>query len=853
VGRATTSSVVPSGDVAVTPAPPLRSRSIPTTPGRVLARPQLQRRIRDGVRGRLLLVTGPAGAGKTTAVAEALGDDPGVAWVALDEVDRSPWRLQDRVLAALDVVTAPSLVLPDPTVQPGEALGDVCRQLAGIADDLILVLDDGADALRGASAGLIARLLDRFPTNVHVVVLSRRRPALDVERRRAQGEVAELTPEELAFARDDVASYLNDTWGLDLPEDLVTELARVTLGWPVALRLVAEHLAGASAPIDAARRIATADDPAAGPLVRELLDGLGATDRRLLLDLAVLDPLEPTMCERLSEQPDVADRLARLATLGLLVPVGTTGRAYRHHPLVKPHLLAELRHVPGRETALHEIAAAAFAIRGDRTRAIEHTLAAGDRAQALAWLEELLGNGTGADAASAVRELVGRLTVPTIAGHPRVLRAYIDLVMVEGDRDALEAALTVLQDPSVAVPRRSEALRRTRSYLSRLRGDGVEPLLVHRDRGELDPDTALPLGLGLAAEGRHDAASVAFRRALDDAQRHHEIFREVVILADVAWQRAVAGYLVDADLLARRADELASMLRLDAPPLAALLTGAQISLDRGRVDAAREQAVAVRAVAVERRDLVLRVEAGMLVSRACWAGDDVDGAVRILEETERELRQHMPGGGLLSRLARAHASMRLALDDPHGAMEVLPSITATTEDLPPEDRLIAALVHLELGDPVRAREMVRTLSTEGVGPRLTVHALRIEASALGALGDGDAVRVRTRADRVARANGLFTPLVHRRVPSPGRELRASPPAAADAAAWAEPSAAPIEGMTQRELDVLRRLPSSTNLEIADDLYVSVNTVKTHLKSIYRKLGVPSREAAVERARLLGLL
>jgi hypothetical protein len=105
-----------------------------------------------------------------------------------------------------------------------------------------------------------------------------------------------------------------------------------------------------------------------------------------------------------------------------------------------------------------------------------------------------------------------------------------------------------------------------------------------------------------------------------------------------------------------------------------LLAGAQIALDRGRIEAARSQAATVRAVVADTCDLVLRVDAGMFVSRARWAQDDLDGAVRALEATDRELRDHVPGGGLLSRLARARASMRLALDDPYGAIALLPAI-----------------------------------------------------------------------------------------------------------------------------------------------------------------------------------
>jgi LuxR family transcriptional regulator, maltose regulon positive regulatory protein len=835
---------------------PRRANAIPASPGNVLVRPQLAERIHDGLARRLLLVTGPAGYGKTTAIAEILRSRADVAWLSLDEADRSPWRLQDHLLATLEEVTAPAPVQASPTRHPRDALAVVRRQLTTLTSPLVLVLDDAADVLRGASAGLVGRLLEWLPADIHVVVISRRRPPLDIERRRARGEITEVPGQELAFDRLDVANYLNGVWGLDLPGVVVDELATASLGWPLALRLTAEHLAHTSDPAVAARGIATAEDLVLGPLVRELLDGLGPSDRRMAVDIAILDALDPAVWEQLSGQADAVDRLARLAELGLVVPASHTPRAYRHHPLVHPLLLEELRRSDGRAAALHRAAATVLVGRGDRRQAVEQAIAAGDTAHALAWLADELSDPPGAIAAAAFAEVVARLTVPVIAQHPRVLGTYVDFAMAAGDRDELEATLGVLEGASrPAAPWRAEALHRVHAYLARLRGDGVEPLQARRSSQRLDLEMGLPLGGALAAEGRHEAASVAFRRALEDARRQQEPIRELVILADAAWQRATAGHLVDADLLVRRTTERAAMLGLEAPPLSAQLASAQVALDRGLLAAARDQAAKVRALAAGRHDLVMWVESGLLRSRALWATDDLDRAVQVVEDTDRALRHHLPGGGLASRLVRALASLRLALGDPRGATELLPTITVAAEDLPPEDlspedRLLAARMHLGLGDPGRARRIVRPLRHQGVGPRLTVLALRVEAAALGYLGDHEALRLRRHADRIAQFGGFATPVMHRRPMQPERPRAARTP---------EPTASPIEatqpleGMTDRELDVLRRLPHCSNREIADDLCVSVNTVKTHLKGIYRKLEAPSRDAAAEQARRLGLI
>jgi LuxR family transcriptional regulator, maltose regulon positive regulatory protein len=832
---------------------PRRKLTVPPTPRRLLRRPTVEARIRQGIEQRLLLITGPAGQGKTTTTAEALRRLPSVAWVSLDGSDRTPRRLQRHILASLALATGVELSAP-PMATLDDTLAHACRQLEGIDGETVLVLDAAAAALEGAAARLLDRLLDWLPSSIRLVVLARRRPPIGIERRRARGEVAEIGPAELAFTDDEVTAYLNRTWKLALDDVTVRRVAEGLEGWPVALHAVASGLGDAPDVAGAARRITAEGSELAASFVREILEELPEADRRFLLDIAVLDDLDPNRCERLARQTAAAGRLDRLYGAGLLLPSAASSGVYRHRRLTRPLLLEELRtRHPARETALHVVAASVFATDGAWAEAIGHAIAAGDVGQAIDWLEAHLDELVRIEAGRWLSRALSRLPARSLSSRPRLLAASADLAMLAGDRDALERTLATLEGPSDAPAARLNALRRVRSYLSRLRGDGVEPLLVHRDRRALDPIIAHPLAVALAAEGRHEAATAAFRCALDDARGHREPLRELVILGDLAWQRALAGYLVDADLLVRRAAALASELGFAAPPAPALLATAQIALDRGRTEVARERAARARAATTGSCDLALRADVCLFDSRARWAHGDIDGAIGALEEVERELDDHTAGGGLVSRVAHARAGMCLALDDPHGTRACCPALTGTTDDLPPEARLIAAQLQLELGDSRRAHQVIETVRAAGIGPRLTVHALRIEATALGLLGDDlAAARIRRQADRSARVAGLLTPVVHRRLPRPSHDDPRRVGGRRDGDVGSAPGT-PIEELTKREVDVLRRLPASTNVEIATALYVSVNTVKTHLKSIYRKLEVASRDAAVQEARMLGLV
>jgi LuxR family transcriptional regulator, maltose regulon positive regulatory protein len=827
---------------------------LPSVPERYLARPVLEARIRDDSRRRLLLVTGPAGQGKTSTVAAALQAVPSVAWVTLEPADRHPEVLLQDVLTALGAVSGMALLDPMSAVDPREALLAACDHLPSLDRESVLVIDDdAADALGVAGARLLDGLLDRMPRQLHLVVLARQRPRLiGIERRRARGEVAELGAGELAFTAPETAAYLR-SWGLMLDAQALRSVCESAEGWPVALRLLAARLHGADDPRACVAPIEMGDATVAGDYLQELLTELDAEDRRFLLDVAVLDELEPERCAWISGQTDCAERLTRLADVGLLVPADSGRGRYRHRPLFRRLLDGEqLLGDPGGWVAAHAAAASWFAQHAAWQPAIQHAIAAGDVARASAWLEAHRCELARVDGGAWLSNRLDRLPVATLVGRPPLLRMRADLGVAAGDRDGLERLLAAVEDPVEDGAVRKDALPRLRACLSRLRGDGVEPLLRHHSPRGLEPLTAHPLGVALAAEGRHNAAATAFRCALEEARLTGDPVRELVVTSDLAWQQATAGHLIDAELLGRRAAKLADEHGLDLP-LSVQLARAQVALDRGRTDVARARASSIRAAARLGHDLVMLAEAALFESRARWSHGDVDGAVRALDQLDRDLRDELPGGGLLRRIVRARASLLLALGDTDGAVTLLPTIAGREEGLPPEDLLIAALVHLRRREAARARELVAPLRDAGIGPRLSIHALRIESSAVAMLGEKHAAAAcARRAAEIARAQGLTDPPSHRRSAASRRQVQVQPVRGEEGGGEQAPGHLAVE-LTMRELDVLRRLPSATNGEIATILYVSVNTVKTHLKSLHRKLEVTTREAAVLRGRELGLI
>jgi LuxR family transcriptional regulator, maltose regulon positive regulatory protein len=821
----------------------------------LLRRPGLEDRILAGAARRLLLVTAPAGYGKRTVAAEALRGSPAVAWVSADMTDGDPVALARRVLEAVTRTMDLPLELPTSLVGLDRALAAAGRRLQAVGG-FSLVLDDPTGVLQGPAANVLRRLLAWLPPAVGVVVLARRRPAVPLARLRSRGDVAEIDSSALAFTPREVHSYLGAVWGLALDDAATGRIASWAEGWPLALGLVATRLAEAPDRHRLAERLVAGDGDVIAPIVPELLAGLAPSDRSFLRDVSVLEELDPERCCHVTGYADATERLARLADEGVLVILDAETPSYRHRTMLQPHLHAQLhaRH-PDREVDLHRAAARWASAKGERGCAVRHGLATGDGGLAVDLLEEHLPELLSFDGSGWVRRTLSELS-PSVTVERQALRnVWADLSLLSGDRDALELQLASLEDPAVEVQDRRAGLARVRAHLSRLRGDGVEPLLVRRRTDQLDPEVAHPLGVALAAEGRYEAATTGLRCALDDARRRQEPLRELMVLADLAWQRTLAGHLIDADLLCRRATNLASGLGLGHPPLAVQLARAQIALDRGRSRSAGELMSSLTTADAVGHDLALRADLGLFVSRARWAHDDSAGARRALDELDRDQRGNVPGGGVVAQMARARASLCLALDDVDGALEVLPGVTGAVDHLPPGDRLVAAVLHLKLGDAARARELIASLSDVGIGPRSTIHALRTQAAACEELGDrSGAARARRRADNVAQASGLLhAPVKRMSYPAVGDRAPTGQRAHALAAIEVAAQDAVPEQLTPRELVVLRMLPTATNAQIASELFVSVNTVKTHLKNINRKLGVSSRDAACRWAGARGVL
>ena len=346
---------------------------------------------------RLILVTAPAGFGKTTLLSQWLSAEPGpaeVAWVSLDAGDSDPQVFFSHLVASTQRVLpgvgdeALGLLEADRGTRLAEVAASYVNDLDTVAGSLVLALDDYHVIDSQAVHDAVAFLVENLPPGITVAMTTRVDPPLPVARMRARGELHEVRAADLRFTKDEAAAFLNDVMGLGVDGSLVEALEAKTEGWAAGLQMAALSARGRT-------RGATAGDAGIEEfvedftgthrfvldyLLEEVLEGQPEEIRRFLLHTAVLDQLTAPLCGALTDHPDAQQVLETLERDNVfLVPLDDERRWFRYHHLfaevLRARLLAE---EPDQTSRLHRTASVWYAEHGSVADAIGHALAAGD-------------------------------------------------------------------------------------------------------------------------------------------------------------------------------------------------------------------------------------------------------------------------------------------------------------------------------------------------------------------------------------------------------------------------------------------------------------------------------------------
>ncbi|GAA2750230.1 LuxR C-terminal-related transcriptional regulator [Amnibacterium kyonggiense] len=851
----------------------------PVLPMSTIDRPRLSRALTRAVRrAPLTVVRGPAGAGKTVLAArwaaEASARTP-VAWLGLDPYDDDPvefWAEALQALHAAGVLADQPLPLPLDGLPRG-LVPELAGQLAARERPAVLVLD-GADVLSDpAVVGGLDLLVRTAGRGLRLVLCSRAEPQLPLHRYRLAGTVEVIDQDRLRCTSDETRTLLG-ALGLPAGRDTAEALCAETRGWVTGIRLAAGPLSRAPTAADPAVSLAREGGAIAEYLSAEVIDPLPGPVRQLLLRAAVPDEPWPDLLADLSATPrpgGVLRSLVRAAAFVEETP-GTAG-GYRLHPLLRETLLGRLAaEQPDEVPGLHRRCAVWCAEHGRLPEAVEHALAAEDR------------------------DLVARLLLDGLAA-PRWLAHGTDdlwdrtaglLADREGpDGAVLRAAAAVADgrdpDPDDLAAAASGGSDGDRP---RLRASAALTCLTEATRrgagGSVDAAAVEPLIRALPSDEQRDAAAVlrvdaavAALRSGESADRLRAGLRTAATAARVAGASA-AQSLATADLAVLEAldGDLARALRSAAesdaladagggPLRSAAATAAGSALQqRFLLAAAAEWSARAGRRPGAATDATAPALA-VLVSRTHRLHRDYDDASGPLRPWLRE-----PGTPAWAREHVVGEAVRLAI-----ARREYAEATALLDELGDGGRRARLAARIALSSGAAATPLSEEPDA-GAGPTAQVEALLLRATWLLATGrERAAVESLLAALDRARDEVLRLPFFD--APPPARRALRTVPALRTAAAWLDPAArvpprsapragadppapatasAAVEELSARETEVLRHLADLLSTEeIAATMFVSVNTVRTHIRSILRKLGVARRNDAVRRARALGLL
>ena len=887
--------------------PILRSKiTTPDLPSWLVPRPRLEKQIARGAEGPLTSITGPPGAGKTMAVASwAAGHDAGpVAWVTVDGYDNKPEVFWSYVVAALRRAGVP-VNRAATALAHGEMAGHVfllqlASSLAGRKPAVTLVLDDFHLLTDGAMLAGLAYVLKNARPGLRLVVTSRIDPPLPLHQYRLTGDLTEIRADDLAFSVAEVASLMVQH-GVTLSPSVLEYLTETGEGWAAGLRMAAMSMAGHPDPEQFVKTLNAEDSAVAGYLVQEVLNVQPPDVRELLLYSSVLDQVNAGIASALLDRAEVAGALEALARENSFVqPVGDGW--YRFHSLFRDVLRLKLRRErPDIVASLHGKAARWYQQQGMLAEAVrsaanigDWTLAADIMVDELA-IVQLMGPDHGDLPAKGFHVL------PEGDVSPQFLLAVSAVALSESGDQAAEAPLRAAEAILGRLPEDHDVLSRfaactLRSSMAIRRGslDVLDDATATAERlldripqavlGQHQHAVAQVLSGRGAVElwsGDPRVAADLFRRAaglledviqgLDPGRPELQARRNELAACRgyLALTEALRGRLSAAEEIAGSGTAVVGDHRARQPDPASALALAFVRLEHGDLASSRARLKVADAALDAHPDRLASAVGSLVAARGSLA----EGRTSTVLDTIKRARSGRSLPPLLDRvLALTELQAHAASGDGQAALEVARRVGSQCAL---DARVAVSRAWLAAGDAAAARRTLAAALETSSGEES--ERVRLEAwlaDALLSFRGGDEARGLRSLEKAlalgeaekrqlpfAMERSWLRPVLvrhpelasaHRQLLGPGLVTRGTIPAPREAPDRAAPVV--VEQLSSRERDVLRYVGEMLDTEgIAAEMYISVHTVKTHLKSIFRKLGASDRREAVRRARQLNML
>ncbi|MAT97447.1 MAG: hypothetical protein CL608_09920 [Anaerolineaceae bacterium] len=804
-------------------------------------------------------------------------------------------------------------MLQSPQPPPPEAiLTPLINEMSAIPDRLAIVLDDYHLIETQPIHDALGFFIENSPPTVHLVIVTREDPPLPLSRLRARDQLTELRAVDLRFTQSEAADFLNQVMGLSLSAADIAALESRTEGWITGLQLAALSLRGANDVSEFIQSFTGSNRYVLDYLIDEVLGQQPEDVQNFLLQTAVLNRLTGALCDALTGRDDGQQTLEMLDHANLFVILlDEERRWYRYHHLFSDLLRQRLRHTqPNLVQTMHVQASAWYAQHDFIDQAIEHALAGEDFTRALHLLDSEAEALWGRDEHIKLRRWLDKLPGTQVCSKPNLCVIHAWSLFATGEQEkaarrldlaeqalgtnaAEEAANLQAGEAQPDDTRKMKQLGRiavTRAFLAFFQSD--TPAIIENSRLALEllpeddltwrSSAAICLGDAYSLSGQADAAYQARLEATAACQRAGNVYMRLVAGLKLAATLRQRGNLQQTIETCRQHIHLANeneMARTATTGCLYAIWGEALA-EMGDLDSALEMAKKGVALTERGGDVASLGWSYLCLMRTLFSVGDFASAEEIIRKAKLAGQKLDLPPWFTYQMAVWQARVYLVQNEVEMAADCLAKHGLADSSDVSFQREIGHLVlarvliaqgrHDEAGDLLQqifdnAKESGRTMRA--------ITALMLQALAFQAQGETDlALEKLERALESARPEGntqvfvdegqpmarLLHTAVARIAPEYVRHLLAAFPAEESMeTAVSTPQVDQsdlLEPLSERELEILHKIAEGlTNPEIAERLYLSLNTVKVHTRNIYGKLDVHNRTQAVAKARELGLL
>jgi LuxR family maltose regulon positive regulatory protein len=885
---------------------------IPPSRPNLVTRPRLTERLNAGLDRKLTLIAAPAGFGKTTLLSEWIQLSPRfVTWLSLDEADNDPTQFWTYFISSLQSLrpnlgaSALALLLSPQALPLSAILTALINALSAFPDAFAVTIEDYHLIESPLIHQGLTYLIDHQPPNMHLVITTRADPPLPLARLRARDQLTELRANDLRFTEPEAAAFLNQVMGLDLSTEEIAALEKRMEGWIAGLQIAALSMQSHDDIPGFIQAFSGSHRHILGYLADEVLNQLPKGTLNFLLQTSILERLCGRLCEAVTGDTGGQEMLENLEHANLfIIALDNEGVWYRYHPLFAEVLQARLQQSHGeRIPELHRRARNWHAQQGMMDEAVRHALAGADFAEAARLIEAVAGNMLRRGSSASLVRWLEAIPMEVTLEKPRLCltRAWIYSLGLAIDLEKAEEWAQLAVQAGLANEKLNSDLSgeiaALHAMIAATRGEEKRSIEFSQQAlTELSPDSpwrsAVTFGLGTAyldsgdiaaaekvfneavklskLDGVHyvQLAAASFLADIQVFQGHlsHavELYQEVLnwVDPDLPQKGGIMAHGGLANILYERnqLDDALAHIQLGNEQLDQV-GGAYATFVLNRVLAHVQQAQGKWSDALDTLNQayhlgksvhvsLVETQAAALRARLHLAQGELDAALTWAEESGLNINDAQtchPGWREVEYLALArvlHAQCQNA-----EALYLLKRLMQAAQAEERYGSVIAILVLQSLlfqtqGKTARALEClegaltlaepegyVRIFVNEGEPMRVLLADFQSNLrKKMGNTVDNSSLRMLAYGEKLLAAFSQTGPL----------ETQDTWPT--------------IEALSERELEILHLISIGlTNQEIAQTLTIAVSTVKSHINSLYAKLGSRRRTEAIVTARESGLL